>query len=63
MIFLYFKKFQSSAPAIQLLLGSFAELCILDDLEGRSKENRLVLGDYEGKELPEELRRYAPTKV
>jgi len=38
----------SSAPAIQLLLGSFAELCILDDLEGRSKENRLVLGDYEG---------------
>ena len=41
--------FQSSAAAIQLLLGSFAELCVLDDLEGTGKENRIALGDYEGK--------------
>ena len=41
--------FQSSAAAIQLLLGTFAELCVLDDLEGTGKENRIALGDYEGK--------------
>ena len=33
--------FQSSAAAIQLLLGSFAELCVLDDLEGTLKSPTL----------------------